>query len=104
MIKKLETDLSIKSLNVIKKPIITDKTTRLLENNQYTFLVDSKADKSLIKKSIESIFEVKVVAVNTYHPPRKKRRIGKFLGYRPHYKRAIIKLASGNSINLFPEE
>nr|YP_009296931.1 ribosomal protein L23 [Bangiopsis subsimplex]AOM66274.1 ribosomal protein L23 [Bangiopsis subsimplex]ARO90364.1 50S ribosomal protein L23 [Bangiopsis subsimplex] len=98
------TDLSLKSLSIIKKPIITDKTTRLLENNQYTFLVDPKANKTLIKASIELIFEVEVVKINTYHPPRKNRRIGKFMGSRPHYKRAIVKLASGDSIDLFPEE
>nr|YP_010338493.1 ribosomal protein L23 [Rhodaphanes brevistipitata]UNJ18443.1 ribosomal protein L23 [Rhodaphanes brevistipitata] len=102
MTKKL--DLSYRSLSIIKKPVITDKTTRLLENNQYSFEVDPKANKTLIKQSIELIFQVKVIAVNTYHLPRKKRRIGKFTGYRSHYKRAIVKLAPGDSINLFPEE
>mmetsp|Transcript_11947 Transcript_11947/g.49881 ORF Transcript_11947/g.49881 Transcript_11947/m.49881 type:complete len:103 (+) Transcript_11947:1351-1659(+) len=99
-----ETDLAIQSWDIIKCPVITDKTTRLLENNQYSFLVDPKAGKKLIKESIELIFQVKVVSVNTYHLPRKKRRIGKFEGYRSHYKRAIVKLAPSDSINLFPEE
>nr|YP_010336553.1 ribosomal protein L23 [Rhodospora sordida]UNJ14959.1 ribosomal protein L23 [Rhodospora sordida] len=99
-----EIDLAITSLDTIKSPVITDKTTRLLENNQYSFLVDPKANKSLIKKSIELIFQVKVVSVNTFHMPKKKRRIGKFEGYKSHYKRAIVKLAPSDSINLFPEE
>nr|YP_010336356.1 ribosomal protein L23 [Goniotrichopsis reniformis]UNJ14762.1 ribosomal protein L23 [Goniotrichopsis reniformis] len=99
-----EVDLAIKSLEIIKYPVITDKTTRLLENNQYSFLVSPKANKILIKKSIELIFNVKVIAVNTYHMPKKKRRIGKYEGYRSHYKKAIVKLASSDSINLFPEE
>ena len=97
-------DLALKSWDVIKSPIITDKTTRLLENNQYSFLVSPKADKNIIKASIELIFEVKVISVYTSHLPRKKRKIGRFVGYRSHYKRAIVKLAPGNSINLFPED
>ena len=96
--------VSLNDVQIIKYPIITDKTTRLFENNQYSFLVDPKTNKKLIKKSIELIFQVQVIGVNTSHLPRKKRRIGKFVGYRPHYKRAIVKLAPGESINLFPEE
>lgn len=102
MSKKL--DFARKSLDIIKQPVITDKTTRLLEKNQYSFLVDPKADKVAIKKSIELIFQVTVIKVNTYHQPPKKRKIGKFQGYRSHYKRAIVKLAPSDSINLFPEE
>nr|YP_010336750.1 ribosomal protein L23 [Stylonema alsidii]UNJ15156.1 ribosomal protein L23 [Stylonema alsidii] len=97
-------DLAVTSLDIIKCPVITDKTTRLLENNQYSFLVDPKANKTLIKESIELIFQVKVIAVNTYHTPKKKRRMGRFEGYRSRYKRAIVKLAPSDSINLFPEE
>lgn len=87
--------------NFIKYPIITDKTTRLLEINQYTFTVDSDINKQLIKKAIEHIFHVKVKSVNTLHPPVKKRRIKNITGKRPHYKRAIITLAQGSSIDLF---
>jgi large subunit ribosomal protein L23 len=91
-------------LDIIKYPIITDKATRLIEENQYSFLVDPKANKVDIKKAIEYIFKVNVIKVNTFHPPKKRRVLGKYIGYRAHYKRAIIKLASGDSINLFPSE
>nr|YP_010330173.1 ribosomal protein L23 [Porphyridium aerugineum]UNJ17889.1 ribosomal protein L23 [Porphyridium aerugineum] len=91
-------------LDVIKYPIITDKATRLIEENQYSFFVNPKANKDIIKAAVEYIYNVKVIAVNTYHPPRKKRTLGKFSGNRAHYKRAIITLASGNSISLFPNE
>jgi large subunit ribosomal protein L23 len=90
-------------IDSIKYPIITDKATRLLESNQYSFATDPKADKIEIKAAIEYLFQVKVVSVNTYHTPKKTRRIGKFVGNKPNYKRAIITLASGNSINLFSE-
>jgi len=88
---------------IIKYPIITDKATRLLEKNQYSFIVDRYSDKITIKAAIEYLFNVKVISINTSNPPAKQRRIGKFIGNRPHYKKAIVTLAQGNSINLFSE-
>lgn len=90
-------------VDLIKYPIITDKATRLLESNQYSFAAERKSTKTEIKLAIEYLFDVKVVSVNTYHSPKKTRRIGKFIGAKPRYKRAIVTLAQGNSINLFSE-
>lgn len=90
-------------IDLIKYPIITDKATRLLELNQYTFATDIKANKEQIKLAIEYLFPVKVSAVNTYHSPVKKKRIGKFIGNKPKYKRAVVSLESGSSIDLFSE-
>lgn len=90
-------------IDIVKYPIITDKATRLLELNQYSFAIDSKANKIDIKSAIEYLFDVKVVAVNTFNPPQKKIRIGRFIGTRPRNKKAIVTLAEGNSINLFSE-
>lgn len=90
-------------IDLIKYPIITDKATKLLELNQYTFATSINANKTQIKSAIEYLFNVKVVAVNTHRPPVKYRRIGKFSGNRPLYKRAILTLAPNNSINLFSE-
>ncbi len=90
-------------VDLIKYPIITDKATRLLELNQYTFATTKKSTKTEIKLAIEYLFDVKVVSVNTYHLPKKIKRIGKFIGTKPSYKRAIVTLAQGNSINLFSE-
>lgn len=90
-------------VDLVRRPIITEKATLLLENNQYTFEVSPKATKSQIKAAIESLFEVKVIGISTINPPRKQRRVGKFMGYRPIYKRAVITLADGNAIALFPE-
>jgi large subunit ribosomal protein L23 len=90
-------------IDIVKYPIITDKATRLLELNQYSFAIDKKATKVDIKKAIEYLFEVKVISVNTFNPPQKERRIGRFIGKRPRNKKAIVTLAEGNSINLFSE-
>ena len=90
-------------IDLIKYPIITDKATRLLELNQYTFATDLRANKDQIKSAIEYLFKVKVSAVNTYHAPVKKKRIGKFIGKKANYKRAVVTLQSGSSIDLFSE-
>lgn len=93
--------------DLIRRPIVTEKATRLMEENKYTFEVTPQATKPEIKAAIEDLFEVKVVQVNTQRPPRKQRRVGKFIGYKPHYKRAIVTLAAGEADKirkvLFPE-
>ena len=90
-------------MDLVRRPIITEKATLLLEKNQYTFEVSPRATKSEIKAAIETLFDVKVLDVSTLNPPRKKRRVGKFIGQRSLYKRAIVTLAAGDSITLFPE-
>lgn len=93
--------------DLVRRPILTEKATRLMEENKYTFDVTPKATKPQIKAAIEDLFEVKVVQVNTMQPPRKRRRVGKFAGYKPQYKRAIVTVASGDEDKirqvLFPE-
>lgn len=89
--------------DLVLRPIVTEKATILLEQNKYVFEVILKATKPEIKAAIESLFDVKVTSVNTLRPPRKKRRVGRFVGYKPQYKRAIVTLAAGDSITLFPE-
>jgi large subunit ribosomal protein L23 len=88
---------------IIKYPIITDKSTRLLENNQYSFIVDRNSDKITIKNTIQYLFHVKVIKVNTCCLPRKKKRVGKYIGWKPQYKKAIVSLAKGDLIDLFTE-
>jgi large subunit ribosomal protein L23 len=90
-------------IDLIKYPVLTEKSTRLLEDNQYTFDVDLRLTKTNIKALIEELFQVKVLSVNTHRSPRKKRRIGQYQGYRPKYKRVIITLKKEDSIPLFPE-
>ena len=96
-------DFSRSNVQVIKYPIITDKATRLLENNQYSFIVDRYSDKITIKAAIEYLFNVKVTKVNTCRLPRKQKRVGKYIGWKPQYKKAIISLAESDVINLFTD-
>nr|QOS04576.1 50S ribosomal protein L23 [Sarcopeltis skottsbergii] len=90
-------------LNIIKYPIITDKTTKLLEENQYSFAVDHKANKLDIKQAIEYIFNVRIQSVNTCNTPPNKKRVGKFIGKKANYKKTIVTLKNEYSINLFPD-
>ena len=90
-------------LDIVKYPILTEKTIRLIEQNQYSFAVDSKADKSAVKLAVEQLFDVKVISVNTSLLPLRKRRVGKFIGKKARYKRAIVKLVPEDSITLFEE-
>jgi large subunit ribosomal protein L23 len=85
--------------DLILKPIVTEKATLQMEDNKYVFDVLPKAT----KPEIRSLFDVKVTSVNTLKLPRKKRRVGKFLGYKAQYKRAIVTLKEGDSIALFPD-
>jgi len=89
--------------NIIKYPLRTAQATRLLENNQYSFIVDRNSDKIMIKNTIEYLFDVKVIKVNSCRLPRKKKRVGKYLGWKPQYKKAIVSLAKGDVIDLFTE-
>lgn len=100
-VKTKERDLA----DLIVRPIVTEKATTLLEQNKYVFDVTLKATKLEIKAAIESLFDVSVTKVNTMNLPRQKKRVGKFNGYKTQYKRAIVTLKVGDSLNeaLFPE-
>jgi len=82
-------------IDLVKRPVLTEKSVRLIENNQYTFDVDVKMTKHDIKKMVEAIFNVHVIAINTHRPPRQKRRLGIYQGYKNKYKRAIITIKTG---------
>jgi large subunit ribosomal protein L23 len=89
--------------DLILKPIITEKGTMQMELGKYVFDVLPKATKTDIRAAIESLFDVSVVKVNTLTLPRQKRRVGKYMGYKAQYKRAIVTLKEGDSIMLFPD-
>ena len=89
-----------KNFDIIYAPIITEKTAMLAQNeNKFAFKVDPRANKTEIKQAIESIFKVKVVSITTANSHPKKKRVGKYTGMTDKYKKAIVKLAEGNSIN-----
>ena len=92
----------MKKWEIIKGPIITEKSNDLLEKeNKYTFKVALEANKVEIKQAIEEIFNVKVVDIATIKVLPKHRRVGKYEGYRSAYKKAICKLADGQKIDAF---
>lgn len=82
-------------------PLFTEKSARILENNQYTFDVDPSLSKTQIRELVEKTFQVKVVSLNTHRPPRKNRRLGQYVGFRPQVKRVIFTLGPNDSIPLF---
>lgn len=78
--------------DIIIKPIITEQSMDNMADGKYTFVVDKKANKSEIKKAVESIFGVKVKKVNTMNMLGKEKRMGSNVGRRPSWKKAIVKL------------
>lgn len=88
-----------KKYDIIYAPIITEKIASLANENKYAFKVSPKANKTEIKQAIESIFKVKVMSITTSNSHPKKKRVGKYTGMTNKYKRAIVKLAEGQSIN-----
>lgn len=89
------------STQIIKYPLITDKATQLLENNKYSFIADHYSNKLEIKATIEALFDVKIIKINTCNRPKKKKRVGKYIGWKPKYKKVIVTLLEGDVINLF---
>lgn len=90
--------------NIIKGPILTEKSYQMMSESVYSFKVSPKTNRSETKKAIEYIFNVKVEKVNIFNVPKKAKKIGKSKGFLPAYKKAFVKLAPGFSINLFNDE
>ncbi len=86
--------------DIIKAPIITEKSSTLAQNNTYVFSVDVRTNKTQIKTAIENIFNVKVENVNTVNVKPKKKRVGRYAGKTQRIKKAIVKLQKGSSIEL----
>lgn len=87
--------------DVLIKPYITEKTTRMMADNKYTFIVPLTANKIEVRQAVEQIFKVKVLDVNTIRVLGKKKRMGRNVGKRPDFKKAIVKLAPGEHIEFF---
>jgi len=100
-VRKTEGELA----DLVIRPVVTEKATYMMEENKYVFEVVKSAKKPEIRAAIESLFEVKVVKVNTMNQPLKKRRVGQYMGYKPQYKKAIVTLAEGDSLQstFFPD-
>ena len=87
--------------DIIIRPVVTEKSMTLLEENKYTFIVDKRSNKTEIKNAIEKIFKVNVEKVATMIVKGKPKRMGRFEGKRPDRKKAIVKLKAGDRIRIF---
>ena len=86
--------------DIIYSPVITEKSMAERSNNVYVFKVAKNASKDEIKKAVEEAFKVSVKNVNTLNTKAKKRRVGRYSGMTKTYKKAIVTLNSGSSIDL----
>jgi len=89
-----------KHFDLLLKPVVTEKSTVGVENNQVTFKVALNATKPEIKEAVETVFGVKVNAVNTLRQQGKVKRFRGVVGKRPDYKKAIVTLAEGETIDI----
>ena len=87
--------------DVLIRPLITEKTNTGMQDNKYTFIVPLNANKVEIRQAVETVFKVKVLDVNTVRVMGKIKRMGKYSGKRPDYKKAIVKIAPGQQIEFF---
>lgn len=78
--------------DIIKRPVITERSTDLMEQNKYAFEVEITANKTEIAQAVEAIFGVKVAKVNTMRVPSKKKRVGRYVGRTSEWKKAIVTL------------
>ena len=92
--------MDTKYLDIIKAPVITEKSSNEKANGKYTFRVDPRANKTEIKNAIEKIFKVKVVSISTLNEKPKKKRVGRYTGLTNRSKKAIVTLAEGQSIDI----
>ena len=89
-----------KYLEILKAPVITEKSEIAKQDGKYTFKVDPKANKLEIKEAIEKLFNVKVTAIRTLNVKPKKRRVGRYTGLTNRTKKAIVTFAEGQTIDL----
>ena len=87
---------------ILKEPHVTEKATDLTKENQYVFKVFPRANKVEIKKAVEDLYGVDVLGVKIIKVPRKRRRLGRFEGWRKGYKKAIVKIKEGQKIEVLP--
>lgn len=87
--------------DILLKPVVSEKSYGLLDENKYTFVVAPTANKTQIRQAVEEVFRVKVTGVNTINRQGKRRRTRAGWGKRPDTKRAIVTLAEGDRIDIF---
>ena len=87
--------------DILIRPLITERSTELMAEGKYVFVVAKEANKIEIAKAVKEIFNVTVEKVHTINVKGKKKRVGRNVGKRPNYKKAIVKLAANETIEFF---
>ena len=90
--------------DVILAPVVSEKSYSLLDENAYTFIVHPEANKTEIRQAVEKIWNVSVISVNTLNRKGKSKRFRFTQGKRPDTKRAVVKLAAGDKIEIFEQQ
>jgi large subunit ribosomal protein L23 len=88
-------------LEILRRPLVTEKSTRLSERNKYVFEVDSRSNKDQVRLAVEKAFKVGVVKVNIIKVPGETKRMGRRAIKRPAWKKAIVTLKEGDKIQYF---
>ena len=87
---------------LLLEPVVSEKSYDLIQDlNTYTFIVDKRSNKTEIKQAVQRIFDVRVVSVNTMNRTGKRKRTGWVIGKRKNTKRALVRLRTGDSIDIF---
>ncbi|MDD4062529.1 MAG: 50S ribosomal protein L23 [Candidatus Pacebacteria bacterium] len=85
---------------VLDRPYISEKATDLSKENKYIFVVSDKSNKNQVKQAIEELYGVNVLSVNVLNVNRKKKRLGKFTGWKKGFKKAIVEIKEGQRIDI----
>jgi large subunit ribosomal protein L23 len=87
--------------HIIRRALVTEKSTLAKEENKYVFEVDRRANKIEVTNAVEKIFKVKVLDVHVMNVAGKKKRVGRILGEKPSWKKAVVTLAPGSRIEIY---
>lgn len=87
--------------DIVKRPIVSEKSTKLSEQRKYTFEVDRRANKIQIKEAIEAIFNVKVEKINVINTKPKAKRVGQYSGFTSAVTKAVVTLKEGHKIDIY---
>lgn len=100
--QQAKTEKAHEAWRVLEAAHITEKAAFLAENNKYVFKIKDRATKMEVKKAVEGLFNVKVTKINLITIPKKKKRLGRVEGWKKGYRKAVVALVKGQSIELLP--
>ncbi len=93
--------MSLHPSQVLIKPVVSEKSYEQIQSNQYTFQVHQDAHKTQVRQAVEQLFDVKVERVNIIKVQAKPKRRGQFRGTKPGWKKAVVQLRAGDTIEIF---